>query len=383
MKIDPAELAQTLFEEAGDALFLFDPEGEQVLDVNPTAQRLTGCSRQDLLKFPITYLFRSEAPHGLQRLRHAFKKTGAFHSQDGFLLRRMHEGSWIPVNLTISRLHSEPRTLGLVTARDMREQRQTLDQLQRAEAELRRVVSIVQCYLYSVTVDPSGRAALHFVSPTVERFTGRPPSFFKAGVEAWLSIVHPADRDQLKSTLRAALAARQTQIDVVYRIVLPDGNVRWVRDSLSACYLPDRSIQIDGVVTDITTSKTAELALQRTTEHLRAIIETTPECVKVIARDGTLLDMNSTGLKIIGAEHREQVLGSTIFNLVAPADLPRIKEFHERVCQGQTAQIQVEARTMQGNRLIVECRGAPLHVPGDPQPLHLCISQDVTERIRA
>src|SRR5690242_954525 len=124
-----AELAQTLFEEAGDALFLFDPESEQLLDVNPMAQRLTGYPRHDLLQMPVLYLFRSEAQGGLQRLRAAFRKTGLFHSEEGFLLRHRNEGVWVPVNLTLTRLHAEPRTLGLITARDVSERH-------RAEREL-------------------------------------------------------------------------------------------------------------------------------------------------------------------------------------------------------------------------------------------------------
>src|SRR5437660_9306071 len=100
-----AELAQTLFEEAGDALFLFDPENEQLLDTNPMAQRLSGFRRQDMLQMQITYLFRSEAPRGMGRLRQAFRRTGLFHSQEGFLLRHDKGGAWIAVNLTFTRLH--------------------------------------------------------------------------------------------------------------------------------------------------------------------------------------------------------------------------------------------------------------------------------------
>jgi len=84
------ELSVTLFEEAGDALFLFDPETEEICDVNPMAQRLSGFARTELLRFQITYLFRSEIQGGLQRLRHAYKKTGVFHSQKRFLLRHQH-----------------------------------------------------------------------------------------------------------------------------------------------------------------------------------------------------------------------------------------------------------------------------------------------------
>ena len=105
------ELAYTLFEEAGDALFLFDPETEQLHDVNPMAQRLSGYSRRELLKMKITFLFRSEVPGGLQRLRQAFRRTGLFHSQEGFFLRQQADGQWIPVNLTITRLHAEPKVL--------------------------------------------------------------------------------------------------------------------------------------------------------------------------------------------------------------------------------------------------------------------------------
>ncbi len=54
------EVARALFEEAGDALFLFDPETDQLLDVNAMAQRLTGMGRDELLRQQATSLFRIE-----------------------------------------------------------------------------------------------------------------------------------------------------------------------------------------------------------------------------------------------------------------------------------------------------------------------------------
>src|SRR5437660_1021916 len=143
MTYNVEELAQTLFEESGDALFLFDPDTEQLLDANPMALRLSGFTRRELLSQAITFLFRSEAQGGLQRLRHAYKKTGIFHSQEGFLLRHRKDGVWVPVNLTVTRLHAEPKTLGLVTARDITEYREAQNLLQRTEAELRQVLGSV------------------------------------------------------------------------------------------------------------------------------------------------------------------------------------------------------------------------------------------------
>src|SRR5207253_1966462 len=78
-------LGRALFQEAGDGLFLFDPDDDQLLDVNPTAERLTGHTRDELLRRPATYWFRFAGPNGSKdRLRQAASRTGVFHAQDGF-----------------------------------------------------------------------------------------------------------------------------------------------------------------------------------------------------------------------------------------------------------------------------------------------------------
>jgi PAS domain S-box-containing protein len=120
---DRDELAVTLFEESGDALFLFDPASEAMIDANPMAQRLSGFSHSELIRMQVTYLFRSSTNGGLPRLRDAFLRTGLFHSQEDFLLRHRGEGAWVPVNLTVTRLHARPKTLGLITARDISERK--------------------------------------------------------------------------------------------------------------------------------------------------------------------------------------------------------------------------------------------------------------------
>src|SRR5262249_23625223 len=88
------DLAQALFEEAGDALFLFDPDTDQLQDVNPMAERLSGFSRKELLAMQATYLFRFAGQGGKGRMQHAAHKTTVFHAQDGFLLRTNQDGFW-------------------------------------------------------------------------------------------------------------------------------------------------------------------------------------------------------------------------------------------------------------------------------------------------
>src|SRR5438309_86910 len=102
-------LGRALFLEAGDGLFLFDPDNDQLLDVNPTAERLTGHTRDELMQKPATYWFRfAGGNNSRDRIRQASTRSGVFHAQDGFVLRTSKDGVWVPINLTIARLHVQP-----------------------------------------------------------------------------------------------------------------------------------------------------------------------------------------------------------------------------------------------------------------------------------
>jgi len=162
------ELMQTLFEEAGDALFLFKPENGRVVEVNPMAQLLSGMSRPALLEETVDALFRSEVQGGGARLRRAYQNTVSFHSQDGFFLRQRTKGGWVPVNLTVARLHVKPKTLGLITARDVSERRRSETALRESETLKRSILdSALDCI---ITMDHQG-TIIEF-NPAAERVFG-------------------------------------------------------------------------------------------------------------------------------------------------------------------------------------------------------------------
>src|SRR4051812_6259516 len=213
---DQAELARALFEELGDALFLLDPDTDRLIDVNPVVLRMTGFTRAEVLEFPATYLFRFEASGGLQRLRGAFTKTMVFHSQDGFLLRTKEDGAWVPVNLTVSRLHVPPRPLGLIIARDDRERRNALNQTRRGGAELRKVLASSPAALWSAEraagPDVTVGWQFRYVSPLLARIAGRPADYFDHPFK-WAEVVHPHDREAYRATLRRLLTGQATDVE--------------------------------------------------------------------------------------------------------------------------------------------------------------------------
>ena len=66
---------------------------------------------------------------------------------------------------------------------------------------------------------------------------------------------------------------------------------------------------------DITDRKNAEI---EATENFRAIVAATPECVKIVASDGTLLFMNAPGLVMLGARSPEDVIGKSVYDSDRP-----------------------------------------------------------------
>jgi PAS domain S-box-containing protein len=360
---DRTALARALFEELGDALFLIDPETTQVLDANPMAQHLSGYSREQLLGKETTYLFRSQDKGGRSRLHLAARKTGVFHSQEGFYLRTPREGVWIPVNLTISRLHVPSKTLCLLTARDLREQREGQNRLRSAEAELRRVLDSVSDSLWSAEIDGMGTWKYHYFSSVIEKITGRPPEFFCEGLHRWGSIVHADDKVQWQRALarmRSGEASREE-----YRILTPDHRIRWLRESVLPGRGPDdRSLRLHGVISDITDRRQAEEVLTITESRYRTLIENLTQSVFLKDEQLRFVVVNRPFCQGLGRAAAE-IIGKTDFDFYPPGLAEKYKNDDLRVLNEGIRLEQEEQSVVNGRTRMVRVVKTPvLNVQG-------------------
>jgi PAS domain S-box-containing protein len=129
-------------------------------------------------------------------------------------------------------------------------------------------------------------------------------------------------------------------------------------------------------------SATFEKALRESEERFRAIVETTPECVKLVAADGTLLQMNSSGLNMVGADSCEAVVGKNVYDIIAPHHRAMYREFNERICGGEKGSLEFDIVGLKGACRHMETHAAPLRMP-DGTTVHLAVTRDITERTRA
>lgn len=126
----------------------------------------------------------------------------------------------------------------------------------------------------------------------------------------------------------------------------------------------------------------SDLALKRSENDFRAIVETTPECVKLVARDGTLLRVNSAGAAMAGAPYAEPPVVKNFYDVVAPEHRSRYVEFNQKVCSGTKGFLEFDIINLRGERMHMETHAAPMR-GSDGVMMQLGVTRDITARKRA
>ncbi len=117
--------------------------------------------------------------------------------------------------------------------------------------------------------------------------------------------------------------------------------------------------------------------------ELYTIIETEPECVKLIDRSARLLRMNQAGLNMLQAEHIEQVVGHPVFGVLLPEYRQRFAESVQRVFEGCADNLEFEIEGLKGRRLWVNMHATPLRDTRGRVIAMLSVTRDITEQKKA
>ncbi len=102
-----------------------------------------------------------------------------------------------------------------------------------------------------------------YISPAYEQVWGRTVNELYDDPRSWLEAIHPEDRESAALTLEQQL--QRTNTSVEYRIVRPDGSIRWIWDrGFPVDPSSDGKLVYTGIAEDITERKLHELNLQLT-----------------------------------------------------------------------------------------------------------------------
>ncbi len=193
-----------------------------------------------------------------------------------------------------------------------------------------------------------------YVSPAYEEVWGRSAEDLYEGREAWGDSMHTEDRAKATSSF-LQIAETGERYEREYRIVRPDGEIRWVSDRGFPITDEDGQVRhIAGIAEDITERKEAEAVLKESEEKFRALAEQSPNMI-FINQNGRVVYANRRCREVMGYSVEELCSPTFQFlELIAPEDRNIVRWSFETHMQGQEVEpLEYTLVTKDGNTLEV------------------------------
>lgn len=162
-------------------------------------------------------------------------------------------------------------------------------------------------------------------------------------------------------------------------IVMSDGKRIPVLLSISGISIEGKHHWLSTFI-DISDRKKIENELVESENHVRAIIETEPECIMELDAKGNILSINPAGVKMIEADVLERVEGLFFLNIVEAEYRSEFKKIIENVFNGESVSFEYKISGLNGTVRWVEMNAVPLKDSRGQIISLLGITRDVTDR---
>jgi PAS domain S-box-containing protein len=160
--------------------------------------------------------------------------------------------------------HGQPMQMAGVDL-DITDRKLSAKALRDSEERFRQLAENIDAVFWMKEVSEN---RVSYVSPAYERLWGLNPEELYQGQQSWVDRIHPEDRESTDRAFHEKAAAGK--FDEEYRIILPDGSIRWVHDR---CFpLQDETGEIyrfAGIAEDISDRKQNQQNLYESEERLQ------------------------------------------------------------------------------------------------------------------
>lgn len=227
----------------------------------------------------------------------------------------------------------------LVISRDVTGRRRAENELREREADLEEAQRVARIGSWRFDIR-SGQVRW---SEELFRIFGVDRDQSDVSYELFVSRIHPDDRSRvLRSNAQARKFAKPFQLE--YRIVMPDGTVKHVREiGYGRRDERGRPAHLFGTAQDVTDRRQAEEALRVSEARFRGIFENAGIGIGMTDLDGRLIMVNAALARMLGYSS-DELLAMSVNDITHPADLQLEQPLVREVVAGRRSGYEIQKR---------------------------------------
>jgi len=376
---ESANRYQTLLENAPVAVFV--NRADRVVLANAACLRLFGATAPEQLlgKSPIE-LFHPDFHAAIrERIQHLMAKSNVVPLIEEKIIRL--DGTPVDVEVTAALFQDQGVNAIHVVLHDITERKRAEKALRESNEKFRQLADNISDAFWIRSPD---MREVHYISPAFERIWGRSVESLYADPQQWSDFILPEDRERVLDAF-AALTEDARSLDIEYRIVRPDGEIRWIRvRGFHVRDAADKLIRHTGIVTDITERHRAAEELRESERRFSDMLRNLELVSMMLDRDGRIIYCNDYLLRLTGWQ-REEVIGRDWFELFLPPELVNeLRGVHSALLADQPVAWHHENDiiTRSGARRLIRWNNSVLRSASGYVIGTASIGEDITERKR-
>ncbi|MEG3842301.1 PAS domain-containing protein, partial [Microcoleus sp. herbarium14] len=235
----------------------------------------------------------------------------------------------------------------------------------------------IESVFWMVNVQPQ---EIIYISPGYEKIWGRSCADLYAYGRFFAESIHPEDRSRVMATFTKKVVSED---DIEYRIVRPDGEIRWIRDrAFPIKNLAGQVYRVVGIAEDISEHKQAEKALRESEERFRQLAEHIQDSFWLVSAELTDLLYLSPAYEQIWGRSREELYADPLkwMDCVYPEDKPLLQEAMGRVLEGESTSTEYRIFWPDGTMRWVCDRAFPIYDESGKIYRIAGICEDISDR---
>ncbi|HLO83507.1 MAG TPA: PAS domain S-box protein [Nostocaceae cyanobacterium] len=309
--LEQLRLLESVVVNANDAILiteaqlLDEPKGPKIVYVNTAFTTISGYTAEEVIgKTPRILQGEQTSRVQLDKIRQALEAGRSIRTE----LANYHKNGsvyWVEVNIVPIADQEGKITHFVSIQRDITEYKRTEEALKLSEELFQQLTeSIPQVFF----VRDAQQQKLCYVSPAYEKIWGQSRDRLYDNWEDFTQSIHPLDRDYVIANLEKLEIGQP--FDEEYRIIRPDGEIRWIADKVFPVINEAGEIyRYTGIAQDITEEKQHFEALRESEERFRILADTAPVLIWMSGNNAEYNFFNQAWLEFTG-----QTLEQTITN---------------------------------------------------------------------